>query len=117
MALVSSNARTTIASGLALSAAGDLGRERRLAGRELVALALAAVDDLATVGLDGLLGEVAQTGAVGVVEHDEGDPLVAVGRDQRAQRVALDGVRGSGAEVERRVAAQVHRGVGRRDLR
>ena len=60
--------------------------------------------------------DVAQTGAVGVVEHQEGDLLVAVLRDQRAERVALDGVRGSGAEVERRVAAQVDRGVGRRDL-
>ncbi len=77
--VVSSNARTTIASGLALQRRGDLGRERRLAGRELVAVALGAVDDLTAVGLDRLLGVVAQTGAVGVVEHDEGDPLVAVG--------------------------------------
>ena len=105
-----------MASGLDGEHAADLGRERRLSGRELVAVTLAAVDAGATGGLDGRLDRVAEAGAVGVVEHQEADLRVAVGGDQRAERVALDAVRRSGAEVERRVAAQVDRGVGRGDL-
>ncbi len=105
-----------MASGLEFDGGRDLGGESRLAGRELVAVALAAVGALATAGLDGLLDHVTQTGAVGVGEDDEGDLLVAVGGDQRTEGVALDAVRRGGAEVEVAVAAQVDRGVGGRDL-
>ena len=94
----------------------DLGGEGGLTGRELVAVALAAVDARAAGAFDGRLDRVAKTGAVGVVEDQEADLAVAVGGDQRAERGALDAVRRCGAEVVRRVAGQVDRGVGRGDL-
>ena len=95
---------------------GHLGRERGLAGRELLALALAAVDDLATRRLDRSLNGVAEAGAVRVVEDQEGDLGVAVTGHELAERGTLHRVRRCGPVVVRGVAGEVGRGVRGRDL-
>src|SRR5690606_40384264 len=66
--------------------------------------------------LDGRLEDVAQRGAVVLVEDQDADVDVPVTEDEVPERRALQEVRGRGTEVERVLARQVRRGVRRGDL-